>query len=240
MTYNKRQNRYRKGKTTSSVSSTSSNSTTTSRSTTPMRSRKRRPSFMASMMRMLMPIMFLIGLGVYFISNFDIEELKAIAEEAQTKERTIEQPERNITTTEDEPLVNVPPTEETNDFTESDEEIFKVVDQMPRFAGCEDMEGTSQEKKSCAEKKMLQFIYNNVKYPVEARQNGIEELVVIGFVVNEAGDITEPKILRGNHDDLNAEALRVINEMPRWTPGINEGQAVKVQFNLPIRFELEN
>ncbi len=234
MAYNKRHNRYRKGKATNSVS----RQTSTKRSTTAGRSRKRRSSFTASMMQMLMPLLFFIGLGVYLFSNIDVEDLKTAIKESQTKERSIEQPERNITI-EDEPLVNVPPTEETNDFTESDQEIFKIVEQMPRFAGCENMEGTNDEKKRCAEKKMLQFIYNNVKYPTEARENGIEELVVIGFVVNEAGDVTDPKIIRGNRDDLNAEALCVVNEMPRWTPGMHEGKTVKVQFNLPIRFELE-
>lgn len=81
MAYNKRQNRYRKGKTTSSVSRQTSNPVTTNRNIgPPAQSRKRRPSFAASMMRMLLPFLLLIGLGAYFVANTDVEEPKVITE----------------------------------------------------------------------------------------------------------------------------------------------------------------
>lgn len=123
------------------------------------------------------------------------------------------------------------------------EEIFQVVEQMPRFPGCENMSGTNEEKKACAEKKMLEFIYGNIRYPAIARENGIEGQVVISFVVDSDGVIQTPEIRRDIGGGCGQEALRVVklmNNMPQnWTPGRQRGRAVSVQFNLPIRFTLQ-
>lgn len=123
------------------------------------------------------------------------------------------------------------------------EEIFQVVEQMPRFPGCEDMSGTNEEKKACADQKMLEFIYRNIRYPAIARENGIEGQVVVTFVVDTDGRIQDPKVVRDIGGGCGAEALRVIkmmNDMPeRWTPGRQRGRAVNVQFNLPVRFTLQ-
>ena len=62
---------------------------------------------------------------------------------------------------------------------EVEEEIFMIVEQSPRFPGCEDMEGSKEEKESCAQKRMNEFIYENLEYPEEARKNGVEGQVVI-------------------------------------------------------------
>ncbi|MEM6723167.1 MAG: energy transducer TonB [Bacteroidota bacterium] len=123
---------------------------------------------------------------------------------------------------------------------EEEEEIFTIVQQMPRFPGCEDLGGSDDEKKKCAEKKMLEYIYKNIKYPSIARENGIEGMVVISFVVDKAGKITEPKIVRDLAGGCGKEALRVVQTMPKWTPGRQRNRPVKVQFNLPVRFKLEN
>jgi protein TonB len=123
------------------------------------------------------------------------------------------------------------------------EEIFKVVEDMPRFPGCEDMGGTKQEKKACADKKMLEFIYKNIKYPAIARENGVDGTVVIQFVVEKDGSITDAKIVRDIGATCGAEALRVVNLMNQegyqWIPGKQRGRPVKVQFNLPVKFKLE-
>ncbi len=123
------------------------------------------------------------------------------------------------------------------------EEIFQVVEQMPRFPGCEDMAGTNEEKKACADQKMLEFIYRNIRYPAIARENGIEGQVVVTFVVDTEGRIQDPKILRDIGGGCGQEALRVVqmmNNMPeRWTPGRQRGRSVNVQFNLPVRFTLQ-
>ncbi len=117
--------------------------------------------------------------------------------------------------------------------------IFVSVQQMPRFVGCEDIDGTNDDKKSCAETKLLRYIYGKIKYPTIARENGIEGMVVIGFVVEKDGSITGAQILRDIGGGCGAEALRVVNQMPDWIPGYQRAKPVRVQFNLPVRFQLQ-
>ncbi len=123
------------------------------------------------------------------------------------------------------------------------EEIFKVVEQMPRFPGCENEAGDDKAKKACADKKMLQFIYKNIKYPAIARENGVEGTVVIQFVVEKDGSIKDARIVRDIGAQCGSEALRVVNMMNsmggKWTPGKQRGKSVRVQFNLPVKFRLE-
>lgn len=119
------------------------------------------------------------------------------------------------------------------------EEIFKVVEQMPRFAGCEDLAGSDAEKKTCAEKKMLEFVYEHIKYPNVARENGIEGMVVIQFVVASDGAIQDARIVRDIGGQCGEEALRIVKMMPKWIPGRQRGKPVKVLFNLPVKFELK-
>ncbi len=125
-----------------------------------------------------------------------------------------------------------------------EEEIFRVVEQMPRFPGCEDISGTREEKKACADKKMLEFLYGNIKYPAIARENGIEGNVVVSFVVEKDGAITDPKVIRDPGAGLGDESVRVVDMMSKlpqkWTPGQQRGNAVRVQFILPVKFELKN
>jgi protein TonB len=118
------------------------------------------------------------------------------------------------------------------------EEIFKVVEDQPAFPGCEDITDKA-EKKTCAETKMLQFIYGNIKYPPIARENGVEGTVYIKFVVEKDGSITAPEIVRDIGAGCGDEALRVVKLMPKWQPGKQRGRAVRVQFNLPVKYKLE-
>jgi protein TonB len=110
---------------------------------------------------------------------------------------------------------------------------------MPRFPGCEDLP-TKEEKKQCADKKMLEFIYKNIKYPAIARENGVEGTVVIQFVVEKNGEITDAAIVRDIGAQCGQEALRVVSLMNqqniKWTPGMQRGRPVRVQFNLPVKF----
>jgi len=117
------------------------------------------------------------------------------------------------------------------------EEIFKVVEQMPRFPGCEN-ESDDNAKKQCATKKMLEFIYKNIKYPAIARENGVEGTAVISFVVEKDGSVSAPKVVRDIGAGCGGEALRVVKKMPKWTPGKQRGRSVRVQFNLPVKFKL--
>ena len=121
-------------------------------------------------------------------------------------------------------------------------EVFKVVEEMPRFPGCEDVEGDDNAKKSCADKAMLQFIYSNIKYPVLARQSQVQGTIVIQFVVEKNGMISNIKCTRDIGAECGQEGVRVVkmmNVMPeRWIPGKQKGKPVRVQFNLPIKFRL--
>ena len=109
---------------------------------------------------------------------------------------------------------------------------------MPKFPGCEN-EGDEAAKKKCAQGKMLKFIYANIKYPAIARENGVEGTCVIRFVVDKQGNITIPEVVRDIGAGCGAEALRVVNMMPKWNPGKQRGRPVKVQFNLPVKFKLQ-
>ena len=84
----------------------------------------------------------------------------------------------------------------------------------------------------------LKYMNTNIKYPktaVEAKKQGT---VIVGFVVDREGNITEPKILRSIDEALDAEALRVISSSPKWTPGTQNGKPVNVKYTVPVRFQL--
>jgi TonB family protein len=84
----------------------------------------------------------------------------------------------------------------------------------------------------------MKFLQENVKYPEEAMKNGIQGRVLIQFIVEKDGSISEAKVIKKVNELLDAEALRVIGEMPKWTPGKQKGQEVRVKFVLPVTFRL--
>lgn len=134
--------------------------------------------------------------------------------------------------------VDIPPPPPPRD-AEEEEEVFKVVEVMPRFPGCEDMDGTNQEKTKCAESKMLQFVYKNLEYPAKARENGVEGIVVTQFIVGKDGVIKDKKILRDLGAGCGDAAMDVLNKFPNWIPGKQRGRPVDVQYTMPVRFKLE-
>ncbi|MCB0648383.1 MAG: TonB family protein [Saprospiraceae bacterium] len=122
--------------------------------------------------------------------------------------------------------------------------VFKVVEEMPRFPGCEDMEGDKLTKESCARQKLLEFIYRNVKYPATARTSRTQGTAVVQFVVNENGMLEDINILRDPGSELGAAAKAVVELMNtngiKWIPGKQRGDLVKVQYVLPIKFKLDD
>ena len=123
--------------------------------------------------------------------------------------------------------------------TAPDGEIFKEVDENPRFPGCDEV-ADAKKQKLCSEEKMLSFIYTNIKYPAQARENGTQGMVVVKFVVEKDGSISSPEIARSIGGGCDEEVLRVIKLMPDWVPGKQDGETVRVQFVLPVRFKLED
>lgn len=119
------------------------------------------------------------------------------------------------------------------------EEIFKVVERMPRFPACEGQGLTEAALKQCADKAMMAFIYKHLKWPPLARGNCIEGTVVIQFTVEKDGRIVGTKVIRDIGAGLGAEALRVVNLLPNFIPGQQRGRPVRVQFNLPVKFRME-
>ncbi len=117
--------------------------------------------------------------------------------------------------------------------------VFKVVEDMPLFPGCENKNLNKNETKKCAEGEMLKYIYSNIKYPKVAKLNKIEGRVILQFIINVDGSISNTKVLREIGGGCGDEAARVVNSMPKWTPGKQRGQPVRVQYTLPVKFKLD-
>lgn len=106
----------------------------------------------------------------------------------------------------------------------SEPEIFTIVEEMPTFPG--------------GDQALLEFMGKNTKYPPLARENGLQGIVVVTFVVDEKGNINNVTVLRGIGGGCDEEAIRVVKSMPPWKPGKQRGLPVRVQYNLPFRFTL--
>lgn len=117
----------------------------------------------------------------------------------------------------------VPPEEEEEDIGEA--EIFTVVESMPEFPG-----GMGE---------LMKYLGTSIKYPPLAKESGIQGRVFINFVVEPNGEISNVKILRGIGGGCDEEAVRVVENMPRWKPGKQRGKAVRVSYNLPVKFTLQ-
>ncbi|MEM9545881.1 MAG: energy transducer TonB [Bacteroidota bacterium] len=119
--------------------------------------------------------------------------------------------------------------------------IFKVVEQMPRFPGCEGKELSKKELDQCADNRMAMYMYKRMKYPALARENGTQGTVIISFVVGKNGSIMNPEIQRDLGDGCGEEALKVVKRMQdevRWIPGKQRGRPVKVKVTIPVKFKL--
>lgn len=103
--------------------------------------------------------------------------------------------------------------------------IFTVVEQMPMYPG--------------GDVALMGYLRDNIKYPTVAAENGVQGRVVVGFVVERDGSITDVKILRGVDPSLDREAMRVVKSMPRWNPGKQNGSAVRVKYQVPVSFRLQ-
>jgi TonB family protein len=125
----------------------------------------------------------------------------------------------------------------------SQTEVLKVADEMPRFPGCEELYDSVADRKKCADERLLQVIYRNIQYPLAARDSNIQGTVVVTFVVEKDGTVSNAKIAKNIGGGCGEEALRIINSMNeagvRWIPGKNKGQPVAVSLNLPVKFKLE-
>jgi protein TonB len=118
---------------------------------------------------------------------------------------------------------------EFNDAPEEEaveEELFYIVEDMPMFQG-----GGADAFRT--------WIQTNLRYPEVAQENGIQGRVFVQFAVNGKGELVDAQVVRGVDPSLDKEALRVVNNSPKWTPGKQRGKPVKVQFTFPIVFVLQ-
>lgn len=117
-------------------------------------------------------------------------------------------------------------------------EIFKIVEKMPVFGNCDSTQISDEELKQCSDQALLNFIGKGIRYPRLAKENNIEGVVFIRFIINELGEVIEPEIVRDIGGGCGKEALRVIRSMPNWIAGQQRTQKVKVQMTLPVKFQL--
>jgi TonB family protein len=100
--------------------------------------------------------------------------------------------------------------------------VFTYVDQMPKFSG-----------------NLNQYLAEHLEYPASAKQQKIEGRVVLRFQIDERGSVQDVRVVKAAQSDLDAEAVRVVKNMPAWEPGRTKGQAVSVYYTLPIEFQLK-
>lgn len=115
--------------------------------------------------------------------------------------------------------------EKKTEVFQNTEQIFQVVEENPEFPG--------------GLEALRHFFQKNIQYPASAKEAGAHGKVFLNFVVEKDGSLTDIKLLKGLGFGCDEEALRVMQLMPKWNPGKQSGEAVRVKYNLPIQFSLE-
>ena len=150
----------------------------------------------------------------------------ALAEYAQRtgNEEPLKLSIKKPATIDDIQAVGYAPTAKANDPAAEQGEVFQVVEEQPMFPG--------------GMQELMKFMQTNIRYPKEAQERGIQGRVIVQFVVNKDGSISEECVVRSVDSQLDAEAIRIIRSMPNWTPGKQRGEPVRVRFTLPVTFRL--
>lgn len=160
-----------------------------------------------------------IGRAKYIIFPFLAVALLLISNieaVARTTEKVIDEIiVSNIETTE---------TAETVVMVDQEDPVFEIVDQMPQYPG--------------GQAALMKYINENIKYPVNAFEKKIQGRVILQYVVNTDGSLSNIKLVRSVDPDLDAEAIRVISGMPKWIPGKHKGETVRVKYTIPVQFKL--
>ncbi len=123
------------------------------------------------------------------------------------------------------PTPPIPPMPPTPPLPPSPPKIYSIVEQMPEFPG--------------GEEEMVKFISRKLHYPTKARDMNIEGMVVLSFIVETDGSLTDLQVLRGVGGGITEEAEQIVGKMPKWKPGNQQGHSVPVRMSLPIRFQLD-
>ncbi|MDD4190678.1 MAG: TonB family protein [Mangrovibacterium sp.] len=150
-----------------------------------------------------------------------VEVLNIVDDETDIDEEL----EIDDTEADDKTVIEVAPIIQQEEEEEEESQVFFIVEDMPEFPG--------------GELALRKFIANAIKYPVIAQENGISGKVYVNFVVDKDGSVTAAKVARGVDPSLDKEALRVVNSLPKWKPGMQRGKPVKVSYTVPISFVLQ-
>ncbi|MBO5679367.1 MAG: energy transducer TonB [Bacteroidaceae bacterium] len=149
------------------------------------------------------------------------EVLNIVEDDAEIEETTIvsnEDQAEFVEITDDVPIVVEEPEEE--------DQIFQVVEEDATFPG-----GTAE---------LMKYLQKNIKYPSICQEQGIQGRVIVQFVVEKDGSITDVQVIKAINPYLDKEAVRVVSTMPKWSPGKQRGKPVRVRFTLPVTFRLSN
>lgn len=148
-------------------------------------------------------------------------EFEVVEDEAEIKNELVV----NAEVTDETKNIEITPVKIEEEEEEEDVQIFTVVENDPEFPG--GMEA------------LYKYLRENIKYPQLARDNNITGKVYVTFVVERDGSIANPRVLKDIGGGCGQEAIRVVKSMPKWSPGKQRGKAVRVQFNLPVSFNLQ-
>ena len=107
---------------------------------------------------------------------------------------------------------------------QTNQKVETIVEQMPEYPG--------------GKPALISYIQNNIKYPQDAAKQGVHGRVVLKFVVETDGSISDIEVIKSVFPSLDAEGLRLVKSMPKWTPGKQDGKPVRVRYILPISFNL--
>ena len=129
----------------------------------------------------------------------------------------------NISYAQEEVILHTERDTTTQSVNDSDE-VFVFVTDGPEFIG--------------GDEARIKYLQKNIKYPTLAKESGIQGTVYVTFVVEKDGSISNVKVLRGIGGGCDIESVRIIKNMPNWKPGMQKGKAVRVQYNMPIRYVL--
>ena len=157
------------------------------------------------------------------------EIIEVVEDEEEVEETVIESTE----TSQEEEIVEVE--DVVVDEIEEDVDVpFAVIEDVPVFPGCE----SESDKRACFNKMIQKHIGKNFRYPEIAQEMGVQGRVSVMFVIQKDGSIGNVR-MRGPDKNLEAEAARIINKLPKMTPGKQRGRAVRVPFSIPINFKLQ-
>lgn len=151
----------------------------------------------------------------------DVQELQIVDDDVKTESIEITSEDNE----QEEVVIQAPVTIEEKEEEEDEKTIFVVVETMPEFPG--------------GQASLFKYLNENVKYPVIAQENNIQGRVIVQFVVEKDGSVTDVQVVRSVDPSLDKEAKRVISSMPKWSPGKQRGKAVRVKYTVPVNFKLQ-